>query len=223
MGSDDLFHKRKGKLKDSLARKKGTKEPAPLYLIVCEGEKTEPNYFNELRNFERISSITVKVSGECGSAPISVAEYALDLYENLLAEGNVIERVFCVFDRDNHSSFHKACALIERSAKSGVPIEAVTSIPCFEYWIVLHFGNFRAAYNDSGNATAAKKALKHLQTFIIGYSKGNAGIYAYLKPNQADAIRNAKLAMEDAQRTAVDDPSTQIHVLVEKLLEHSNA
>lgn len=47
MGFDDLHKKRQGKLK---ARKENIKKVEPLrYLIVCEGEKTEPGYFEVLK------------------------------------------------------------------------------------------------------------------------------------------------------------------------------
>lgn len=49
MGSDDLFKKRKTKLKD---RKSGIREPKPnSFLIICEGEKTEPNYFSGIADY----------------------------------------------------------------------------------------------------------------------------------------------------------------------------
>ena len=45
MGSEDLFHKRKAKAADSLKRRKAKRSSYDKVLIVCEGEKTEPNYF----------------------------------------------------------------------------------------------------------------------------------------------------------------------------------
>ena len=45
MGSDDLFHKRKAKQTRDLKRKKDKRAPYDKVLIVCEGGKTEPNYF----------------------------------------------------------------------------------------------------------------------------------------------------------------------------------
>lgn len=44
MGFDNLHKKRQGNLKK---RKENIKEVEPLrFLIVCEGKKTEPNYFS---------------------------------------------------------------------------------------------------------------------------------------------------------------------------------
>jgi len=185
---------------------------------VCEGEKTEPNYFTELKNYERISTVTVKVSGDCGSAPISVVEHALELYDSLQDQANPIEAVFCVFDRDEHKSYAKACAEIKRLAALGIPIEAVVSDPCFEYWLVLHFQYHRATYNRTGTRSPARNTYKHLGTFLKGYNKGAAGVYKTLKPLQGDAIENAKRAIIDAGATGQPNPSTYIHLLVERLL-----
>lgn len=65
MGFDDLHKKRQGNLKK---RKAEIKELEPLrFLIVCEGEKTEPNYFEALKKMlndkYRKNFITLKV--EC--------------------------------------------------------------------------------------------------------------------------------------------------------------
>jgi hypothetical protein len=43
MGSEDLFHKRKARSANKLARKKANRASYDRILIVCEGEKTEPH------------------------------------------------------------------------------------------------------------------------------------------------------------------------------------
>lgn len=220
MGSDDLFHRRRGTNKDSLQRRGASKSPAPLYLIICEGKKTEPQYFNELRNSERISSITVKVCGECDSAPISVVEYAVNLYEELKAEGSHIEKVYCVFDKDNHESYYKACAAIEGYAKKQIPIEAIKSIPCFEYWLVLHFEKCRSPYQGTGKGSIANQVSRHLRTYIKKYEKGVDGLYNFLKDKQEFALANAKAAQTDVEHTGEENPSTQVHILVGELLKY---
>ncbi len=47
LGTDDLFHKRKAKVTNDLNRKQAIKRTYEKILIVCEGSKTEPNYFAE--------------------------------------------------------------------------------------------------------------------------------------------------------------------------------
>jgi hypothetical protein len=53
MGTDDLFKKRRGEKK---RRSENIRCIAPYrYLIVCEGEETEPNYFRGIK--EKIEKV----------------------------------------------------------------------------------------------------------------------------------------------------------------------
>ena len=45
MGSEDLFHKRKARESADLQRVSPERGKNKRYLIVCEGTKTEPQYF----------------------------------------------------------------------------------------------------------------------------------------------------------------------------------
>lgn len=47
MGTDDLRKKRNTKTRDREAKRKKNE----IILIVCEGEKTEKNYLNQLKDF----------------------------------------------------------------------------------------------------------------------------------------------------------------------------
>ena len=91
-------------------------EEYDLVLIVCEGEKTEPNYFKQLIQEERLSSANIVITGECGSDPVSVVKHSIALYKERKKEKNpatLYDRVYCVIDRDSHSNFSKANALID--------------------------------------------------------------------------------------------------------------
>jgi hypothetical protein len=50
VGTDNFHHKRKAKLAKDLQRRQARRAPYEKVLIVCEGGKTEPNYFTELRD-----------------------------------------------------------------------------------------------------------------------------------------------------------------------------
>ena len=63
MGSDDLFRKKKERKTASLLRAKAKLSPYDVVLIVCEGEKTEPNYFEELKDAFRLNNANVKICG----------------------------------------------------------------------------------------------------------------------------------------------------------------
>ncbi len=72
MGSDNLFHRRKAKRVDQLARRKVRREPYAKVLIVCEGEKTEPR---------------------------SIFDYAKGRYLIEKRADDPFDKVYCVFDK----------------------------------------------------------------------------------------------------------------------------
>jgi len=70
MGSDNLFWlKKKGKLKREI---KLIKDYSDSLLIVCEGEQTEPNYFESFQT----SGVKIKVIGK-GKNTLSLVNDAI--------------------------------------------------------------------------------------------------------------------------------------------------
>ena len=73
----------------SLYRKRKSREPYDVVLIVCEGAKTEPSYFTALKKELRLSSTNIHICGkECGSAPINVVDYLDSFFLFRLKGGN---------------------------------------------------------------------------------------------------------------------------------------
>jgi hypothetical protein len=103
MGTDNLFHKRKERKAELLRRRRAIKEPYDVILIVCEGEKTEPNYFSELKKAFRLSNANVRICGR-GSDPLSVVNFAIEAFRR----EPEFDRVYCVFDRDRHTRYNEA-------------------------------------------------------------------------------------------------------------------
>jgi hypothetical protein len=62
--------KKKDRLRSArdLRRKSGKRPPYDRVLIVCEGEKTEPQYFEEIRKINRVPAVHVRV----GAVPMMV-------------------------------------------------------------------------------------------------------------------------------------------------------
>ena len=117
-------------------------------LVVCEGEKTEPNYFEEIRKSARIAPADIRViPSELGTQPLRVVESAIREFSKKKA----YDRVYAVFDRDDHENYanaiHKAEAQNGKLKNDeGKPISfcAIVSVPCFEFWLLLHFVDVRA-------------------------------------------------------------------------------
>ena len=94
------------------------------FLIVCEGKKTEPLYFEQFR----APGLVVKVEG-IGMNTISLVKEALRLRD----EGNY-DQVWCVFDKDDFEQFDDAIQLARREG-----MKVAYSNQAFELWYVLHF------------------------------------------------------------------------------------
>ena len=154
MGSEDLFHKRKARSSAALQRQQRERSRMPRFLIVCEGTKTEPHYLRELRDTLRIRPQMVCIAPNDGSSPNRVVDHALWLYQEDAEGGDAYDKVYCVFDRDRHSTFDAAVQRTKDLSAGGSPLEAITSTPCFEVWLLLHFG-----YTDQPFHAAGKKSV----------------------------------------------------------------
>lgn len=220
MGTDDLFRKRKEQKAADLARKVQARPQGLRYLIVCEGEKTEPNYFHEFCADLRLKTACVRVEPSAlGSSPSRVVEYAEKLFNQDGLGGDPFDKVFCVFDRDKHDDFFPAIKHIEQLSAKQKPFEAIVSVPCFEYWLLLHFVNTRQAFHAAGKKSICDSVIRELrkQPGFKQYSKGRKDIYGTVRNNTGTAIDHAEQAEKDAKDTGEDNPSTRIHHLVAQL------
>ena len=138
MGSDDLHHKRKARAAADLARRKSKRAPYDRVLIVCEGSKTEPNYLQELIDHLELNSANIAIDGSSDSSPISVVRYAKRRYTEEKHYNDSFDRVFCVFDKDTHTTYQQALMEVVEFRRPKV-FQAIQSVPCFEYWLLLHF------------------------------------------------------------------------------------
>lgn len=218
MGSDDHFKKNRAKSKKELKRKKPTREENKRVLIVCEGEKTEPNYFEELIIHYRINTADVKVDGSCDSAPSRVFKHAKYLQGLATEKGDPFDEVYCVFDRDSHPCYFETVSNINAFKKSGKFI-ACTSIPCFEIWLILHYKYLNKPYTRTERKSIGDLAEKDLIIFFPAYKKGMKGTFFHHQCMIETAISNSKKLINDNKKADTDNPSTYIHNLVEKLIK----
>ena len=192
----------------------------PSILIVCEGENTEPSYFNQFR----ITSAKVKSVGE-GYNTVSLVNRALALAQ----QGNY-DQVWCVFDKDNFNDndFNSAIQIAEAN-NFGVAY----SNQSFEYWLILHFndhqggGMHRDSYND--------KIKEHLKPFKVIYDGNGTKLIEEDFFELLDGIddktnrKRVELAIDRAERNynhfdhtnpAREESSTTVFRLVRELLKY---
>ncbi len=230
MGTSIKSNKSNKRKPGQTARRGPTRAPYDKVLIVCEGRKTEPNYFRDLIKWHDISSVNVRISGDGGSAPTSVVQHGLDLYLAEKRKGEPFDRVYCVFDRDSYhlASQHKAyqqalASLADANAKEGGVFYAITSIPCFEYWLLLHFCYTTRQFAAKGYKSVGDMVLAELKKYWPSYEIALLSPYLWLKKNlpqgEQAALEHARRAMDAATAAADENPSTRVYQLVEYLIQ----
>jgi len=221
MGSDDLFKKRKAQKAATFARQQQQRPEGKRYLIVCEGMKTEPYYFAELCKAHQLLTLRVRIApGAEGSSPDRVLDYAEKLFEEDAQLGSDrFDQVFCVIDRDQHGTYQSTIQRIKALATEGKPFMVIPSIPCFEYWLLLHFTYSRQPFHAAGKQSVCDAVIHDLrkQPGFGSYAKAQKNTYAILKDRTETAIQHAQWAETDAEKTGEDNPTTSVHHLVRKL------
>ena len=213
MGTDNLFHKRKERKAESLRRRQAMKAPYDVVLIVCEGEKTEPNYFSELKKTFRLSNANVRICGR-GSDPLSVVNFAIETFR----WEPEFDRVYCVFDRDRHTTYDAALDRVRRTRLGkGSRIFAIPSIPCFEFWLLLHFIYTTRPFDAPSGDSICSRVIEELKKYHPEYQKGEQDIFNKMQDSLNDAITNASRVQQFHQTSGTDNPSTLVHSLVEYL------
>lgn len=186
-----------------LERKQGNRASYDRVLIVSEGSKTEPLYFEEIRQAFRLHTANVHVlASASGTESIQVVNHAEYVFEHGDLSKRILPRafesVYAVFDRDDHRTFFEALShatKLDRKLKNdlGQPIhfKAIVSIPCFELWLLLHF-------EDVTREVARDEIYRRLKGHVHNYAKGKEGIFASTRPHIEQAMRRAKALGEIA-------------------------
>ena len=197
-----------------MKRRPSSRSPQKRVLVVCEGESTEPNYFNALKDRFQLNTLEIEATkGVDPSKLVDMASKKADLEES---NGEKFDSVYCVFDRDSHPQFDQA----SKRARD-LRFKLARSWPCFEFWLLLHFRFTRASYGPKGRASPCDVCIRDLRKHLPNYSKGDPSTFDSLYGRLQQAIANARKASADAADTDEDNPSTEVHELVEHLRELS--
>ena len=179
------------------------------FLIVCEGEKTEPNYFRKFpENPEVYDRIDIHGTGY---NTVSLVKEAIRLKNEAQIRKEPYIEVWCVFDKDDFTieQFQSAITLARKNQ-----ISCAYSIEAFELWYLLHYN-----YYDSA---LSRDQYKEKLTELLGktYIKNEEGIYYLLQKRQNIAIQNARklFALQCTLPLPEQNPITTVFWLVERLL-----
>lgn len=194
----------------ALERKKGTRPPYDRVLIVTEGEKTEPLYFDDIRQQNRVPSAHIMIVPGDGTEPIQIVDTAWSKFQ----EEKAFEWVFAVFDRDRHRTYNAALERVAGLDRSMVNDEgrsvrflAVPSVPCFELWLLLHFREVHAFWDH-------KEVIRLLREHLPDYEKGAEGVYARTEPSLQQALPRAQRLKARFTPESGTDPYTGVDDVV---------
>ncbi|MDR1896527.1 MAG: RloB family protein [Prevotellaceae bacterium] len=205
MGHDKLFQKRK----TALTRLQNIRKLRRI-LIVCEGEKTEPNYFRKFpANPEIYDSIDVHGTGY---NTVSLITEAIRIKNFALQKREPYIETWCVFDRDDFSveSFENAIKLAKKNQ-----IKCAYSIEAFEIWYMLHFNYYDSALSRGQYKEKLSELLKK------PYLKNNEEMFSLLENRQNRAMQNAQKLYYKQYLLPLKEqnPVTTVFYLVERLIK----
>jgi hypothetical protein len=207
-------------------QKKAVSEPKPVatieerqyFLIVCEGERTEPIYFEYLRRFLPKNLLeTIKIIGQ-GDNTINIVRKAIEERDARATDPVKphFDEVWAIFDKDdfpNDRSDNAVSLANQNGIENGSPNQA------FELWYVLHFQFLQTAIR--------REAYFSILTKILGfkYEKNNSKVVEELfkKSRVRQAIKWAEELekMHEGKTPSASCPSTNVYKLVDRLLVYS--
>lgn len=212
-------------------------QPKKSFYIICEGEKTEKQYFNGIFNFRSVLKINqlidiVVIEQAEGQEhiphPVHIVNGCIDLIDNedgtqtdLINYDPDIDEIWVVFDRDPKTLFEEQYKEI-RSKCNKYKINIGFTNPTFEFWLLLHLPDIDQ-YDDNklllnekvGGKNSKRYVEKELSHRLGGYSKKNIQFNRFL-PSIDLAIEQEKQYQQN-----IDDIFTQvgsnIGVLISKM------
>jgi hypothetical protein len=202
-------------LNEQLQRRRGVRELEKRFLVVCEDNKSAPNYFEALKKHFRLSATSIEVVGSAGfTQPVQVVKRAMELKKRAADpdSGTVpYEEVWCVIDGDFGDKITNA-----RSKANARDIQLAVSTMCFEYWMLLHFEETdRSTMDCDGLVQYLKK--KHLPH----YEKGKCDFHDIVGRVHEACKRAEKLRKPGIKRgdnPEDQNPCSEVYKLIHAVL-----
>lgn len=204
-------------------RSRNIKSKLEYHLIICEGTKTEPNYFKALRakivgkNREKI---VIEIMGKSRGTTNLLEEAIKEVRKSF----NYISNVWLVYDKDEftNDSFNMVVEKCNELNKQNETIyNPIWSNECIETWILLHFNRFDTPISRKD---CIKKIDQIFKSNNLGkYQKNDESLYEKLSPYLNNAIENAKWLESRYDNTVFPsqmNPCTKIYRLVELLRKY---
>lgn len=197
------------------------------YYIFCEGQQTEPHYFNGFKKYIESNPIyknMVLIEIEpCGAETMRVIGQAEEyVRNNKITKG----QIWCVYDKDSFPA-ERFNGVLEKAETLNTQNEDVQyhvawSNECIEFWFILHFSYYTS--NNHRREYIEYLNNKFTELGIGKYAKNMENIFEVLWEygNPKLAIRFAKRIINEHQgmTPTMIAPGTKVYELVEELVKY---
>ncbi len=206
-----------------------SKEPNRKFFFAFEGNRTEFDYFNELRDNKQKIGINnlieiiplERANDDNSSHPNSILEGLNEYFKN---DSNLYDKamdeIWLIFDRDIQSVSEMQLRSIKKECNKR-EYNIGLSNPCFEFWLLCHFRNINEYDNDKllENLKISNKhnyiSKKLTDILSHGYSKEKIKFTEFID-NIDLAIEQSKLFKTDIE-SLENQLGTNIGLLLEKM------
>lgn len=199
-----------------LERLEPVREEKQRFLIVCEGENTEPSYFNKFK----LATATIKSVGE-GYNTVTLVDRAIQL-----SKEDDYDQVWCVFDKDDFPSenFNNAVFKAEN-----IGFNVAYSNQAFEYWLILHFEDHQGgAMHRNQYCQKLNNYLKPFNSIYDCEGKEISDTFFEILQSKLDGGKETRqdIACKRAERNfrinnnrnpANEESSTKVYKLIEEI------
>lgn len=202
-----------------------TRKLKRLMHIICEGEKTEPNYLRSyIEDKAKDKTKVIEIPDLKINTPVQLIDAAVKCKDSPATSDD--DEFWVVYDRESILKYPHALHAKAWDKARAHNINIALSNVCFELWVLLHFRLHEAPhenYEDFYKHSGIKAELKKVG--IDNYDKGFVHLYSKLSGGVDNARKRAAILNRRARETAanqMDKPFnlgsyTDIHLLLDAI------
>lgn len=214
----EQMKREKREAKAAKKRKEQVRSKNVHFLIVCEGERTEPNYFKSLVKNQYSEVRSEKIVGE-GRSTCALVRRTLEIKEQLESRRPLkFDRVWVVLDKDDFTDFNEAIVL----AKT-LKFRSAWTNEAFELWYLLHYIYLDAGISRHDYIEKLEAEIrKHKGYEKYEYKKNDPNIYNILNETGSEKFakecaRRLRSFFEGYKDYKEQKPCTHVDLLVNEL------
>lgn len=208
-------------------RKEHLEKKKYRYYIFCEGEQTEPKYFE---GFKRLiednpiykDMVLIEIESCAAETMRVIGKAEKYVKENHISKG----QIWCVYDKDSFPAkdFNGVVTRADKLNKENPELQyhVAWSNECIEFWFLLHFSYYTSNNHRKEYITFLNEKFRELG--LKKYQKNMDDIFEILmeKGNPKLALRYAKRIIRDGEGKTPTEiaPGTKVYELVEELVKY---